>query len=299
MSITQPVVTVIIVTYNSIKHINAALAALFFSYSSGYLKCIVVDNASRDGTADFIASSHPWVNIIRSESNLGFGRGCNLGYQQVSTPYILIHNPDAVIESDSLKILELFLNTHKNAGIVGPAIIENENIIQAAGLMVTPISQFYSLLGFSNAFSQKKIIFPYNLPFQTSWVCGAMMFIRSDLYCQLGGFDPRFFLYFEETDFCRRATQKGYEIWAVGQAIAHHIGGESAKSTEKTMESSCITEHFNQSRFYYFVKHYGWFIGIGTELLIGILQYIRFFYHILFKINISFLQFPALPRDTK
>lgn len=275
MSSTQPPTTAVIVTYNSCGHINNALQALRIAHEAGILDCVVVDNAGGDGTADFIAVAHPWVTLVRSKINLGFGRGCNLGFQQVDTPYVLIHNPDAVVDQQALRTLVDFMDSHRQAGVSAPATIVGGDHLQPAGMLTTPTSILRSALGFRNAMPCQRQITPGCPPFQTPWVCGAVMLIRSDLFRHLGGFDPRFFLYFEETDFCRRVKKAGAEIWAVGQAVAQHQGGACAKSTGQPLESSCIAEHFYPSRFYYLVKHFGWIPAVGAETLVRILHYLR------------------------
>ena len=306
MNTRRPLTTAVIVTYNSRGHINDALAALRVAHEAGSLDCVVVDNVSSDGTADFVAAAHPWVTLIRSGRNLGFGRGCNLGFQQVNTPYVLIHNPDAVLKQQALQIMVDFIETHPQAGIVAPAIVEGERSLQAAGLLTTPASLLRAALGMVDALPDEQRIIPGNPPFATSWVCGAMMLIRSELYRRLGGFDPRFFLYFEETDFCRRAALEGAEIWAVGEAVARHLGGACAKATGQSMESFCISEHYYRSRFYYLVKHFGWVTAVGTETLVWLGQVARHGRNRIagrqslspFTNNRPFLRLPSLPDDT-
>jgi GT2 family glycosyltransferase len=92
------------------------------------------------------------------------------------------------------------------------------------------------------------------------------MLIRSDDFRKLGGFDPRFFLYFEETDLCRRALSDGLELWAVGEATAHHLGATAAKSSgQRLVFGENIADHYFRSRFYYLVKHFGWTAAVLTE----------------------------------
>ena len=306
MSSNRSLTTAVIVTYNSRGYINNALNAFRVAHQADCLECIVVDNASCDGTADFIAANHPWVTLFRSKQNIGFGRGCNLGFQQVQTPYVLIHNPDAVMECKALKALVDFMTNNEQAGIVAPAtIIDGGASSQAAGLMTTPASLLRTAIGFHYPMPKQQQIVPGNPPFLTSWVCGAIMLIRSDLFRRLGGFDPRFFLYFEETDFCRRATQAGAEIWAVGQAVASHLGGVSAISTGQAMASSCIAEHFYCSRFYYLVKHFGWLQAIVTETIVHVLYHVHRIRYRLSGRTLPkergrrpFLRFPKYPKES-
>ena len=268
-------VTVIIVTYESRNIIGNTLGALEEPHKNGYIDCVVVDNNSMDGTPDLVEKNYSWVSLIRSKRNLGYGRGCNIGFKEVHTPYVLILNPDAVIDQKALQILVEFISCNRKTGIVAPAIIEDGKFLQEAGLMTTPLSLIKSTLGINNPMSLSRTITPGGEPFQTPWVCGAVMLIRTSLFKRLRGFDPRFFLYFEETDFCRRALQVGAEIWAVGEAITWHVGGASAKKSKKILVSSCIAEHYYPSRYYYLIKHFGWFSATATETIVFIFQTLK------------------------
>ena len=91
-------VTVIIVTFASQDVVGRTLSALASAHDSGLLDCLVVDNASPDRTREVVASDHPWVGMIASPKNLGYGRACNLGFNEVTTPYVLFMNPDVEIQ---------------------------------------------------------------------------------------------------------------------------------------------------------------------------------------------------------
>ncbi len=282
MTVRQPKVTTVIVTYQSRATIGAALDALFESYQAGLCDVVVVDNASTDGTAEYVAEIAPWVLLIRSDVNLGFGRGCNKGFEHVSTEYVLILNPDASLGVRALEALVSFMDKHPSAGIASPAIQEGDNaVLQAAGLMTTPMTVVRGSIGSSQPFKKRRAIVPGGDPFRTSWVCGAIMLIRTKLFRSLGGFDPRFFLYFEETDLCRRAAECGSEIWAVGSAVAKHIGGASAKAVGGELHSSCLSEHYYRSRFYYLVKHFGWLRALITEATVILAEKLRLMFRVL------------------
>ena len=89
--------------------------------------------------------------------------------------------------------------------------------------------------------------------------------IRTELFKRLQGFDPRYFLYWEETDLCKRADDMGFETWALGTAVAHHVGGVSS-SLDDTRIGGCIAKHYFQSRYYYMVKHHGRLAAMIAEL---------------------------------
>lgn len=276
MSERTPKVTAVIVTYESRETIGPALDALREAHDAGLADAVIVDNASTDGTADYVAQQHPWVTLVRSDENLGYGRGCNQGFEHVATEYVLILNPDAAMDSESLRTLVSFMEDSPQAGITAPAILEGgEDSLQPAGLMTTPGTLLRGSLGSGQPYSDRRPIEPGGEQFRTNWLCGAAMLIRSDLFRALGGFDPRFFLYFEETDLCRRAAEHGAELWAVGKAVARHVGGASAAATGEHTRSSCIAEHYYRSRFYYLVKHFGWARAVGTEAAVVILDVMR------------------------
>lgn len=259
-----PPATAIIVTYRSMATIPATLHQLRECHDAGLLDCIVVDNDSNDGTADWIEREAPWVTVIRSRENLGFGRGNNLGIARARTPYVLFLNPDAAIDAANLRHLLQFFEQHPRAGILGPAICNN-------GVYDQPTLPFptlgatlrESIPGLGGPFVGK-VIDPKDPPYRVDWLCGAVLLARRELLERLHGFDPRFFLYFEETDLCYRARQLGAEIWAVPTAVCTHVAGTSARTTDKRLYRGCIAEHYFRSRFYFNVKHYG---RIGATLV--------------------------------
>jgi N-acetylglucosaminyl-diphospho-decaprenol L-rhamnosyltransferase len=258
-------ITVIIVTYNSCCEIGAALSALAELNRAGDLDCVVVDNRSQDRTAEIVRNSHPWVTLIESPVNLGYGRGLNLGMSRATTPYVLFMNPDAVIATPDIARLRGFLDAHLQVGLVAPAILEGDGQIQYAGVLPTPARIIASAAGGRWTRLQQPIV-KGGAPFRTDWLCGALLLARRQVMEEIGGFDPRFFLYFEETDLCRRVLQRGYELWAVGEAVAFHVGSISAKKTGQPLFASCIAEHYFKSRFYYLRKYYGWLTAAATEI---------------------------------
>jgi len=258
-----PRLSVIIVTFRSRATIEATLAALQPAFEDGLLTCTVVDNDSGDGTYEFVAQRFPWVRAVQSGANLGFARANNLGLEGVDTPYVLFLNPDALIRAESLRRMMAFMDDRPGVGILGPAIRNNGSPGQLAGTFLTPRSVIREALG-----RQPRAYFvsPGVRPFRADWVCGAVMLVRRDLLDRLEGFDPRFFLYFEEMDLSFRARKLGYETWTLGEAVADHQPGTSAQEVQAPMHHGCIGEHFFRSRFYYVRKHFGWKKAVAAEL---------------------------------
>ena len=261
----NPAITMIFVSYNSAETIGDALDSAREGYDAGLTECIVVDNVSQDTISELITNKYPWVEFIQSETNVGYGRGCNLGLERAKTQYVLFMNPDAVLPVDDLKILLDFMNDHPKAGLAAPAIIESKGSYQGAGPLPTPMGLIYKALGIRRKQWQHDPILPDAHACQADWVCGAVMMARRKVIKELQGFDPRFFLYYEETDLCKRVLQSGYEIWTVGQAVARHISGASAQGESKQLFGGCIAQHFFPSRFYYLIKHHGYIPAMIAE----------------------------------
>jgi GT2 family glycosyltransferase len=263
---TKPV-TAIIVTYQSARTIRDALAAARRCHDAGLLDLVVVDNASRDATSEILAREAGWARVLLEPTNHGFGRGCNIGLEHVRGPYTLFLNPDAAIEPPALRTMLEFMEQRAGAGIVGPATLcgsRDHPQLQPTGAYPTPWSVVREAAPFLRRRSSAVTIVPGAPPMRTGWVCGALLMIRSSLARQLGGFDPRFFLYWEEVDLCRRAEHAGFENWVLGTAVAHHVVGASSGGGPRV--GAAVARHYYQSRYYYMAKHHGWLAATAAEL---------------------------------
>ena len=260
-------VTAVIVSYNSRGVIASALESLRSAYDAGIVaECVVIDNHSADATGELVKREHPWCRLLQNHENVGFGRACNLGFERAHTRYVLLLNPDATLAELDLRRLVSFLDTTPAAGVAAPAIREPGGGLQPAGGLLTPRGLLReAVLGTVSA--DRQPIIPGAAPFRTDWVCGAVALLRRSMLEQLGGFDPGYFLYFEETDLWRRAQRAGWELWAVGEAVATHIKAVSASSVGRELYFGCVAEHYFRSRFRYLAAHFGWPSAAGAELL--------------------------------
>lgn len=205
-------VSIIIVTYNSADHIAACLQSVR-SQSGVTFETIIVDNASKDNTQAQLVGHN--VHLIPSAENLGFGRGCNLGFNACSGRYIYLLNPDAQLESkNSLETLCRMMDTHPKWGMAGTLVRS-----PAGNLESFPATEYPGQRHVRRDFSK--------LPGRIAWV-SATMIVRRELYVKLGGFDPEIFLYSEETDFCLRMREIGFEIGHIPEVTITHVGGASA-----------------------------------------------------------------------
>jgi GT2 family glycosyltransferase len=256
-------VTAVVVTYQSEAVIRGALQTLRRSHDRGLLDGVVVDNRSTDDTLGVVRREHPWVRVIEAGGNLGYGRGCNLGILASTTPYVMPMNADASIEPDAVERLLAFLEARPDAALAAPALTGGAEP-QLAGGLSSPSRILVQATGRRIA-SQRELV-PGAPPVEVDWLCGALLVMRASAVRAAGGFDPRFFLYFEETDLCRRLRRRGHTLWAVGQAVAHHAGAASANQAKAPMFAGCIGEHYFRSRYHYLCKHWGVGVASLTEL---------------------------------
>ena len=118
--------TAVIVTYQSAHTVGRTLDAARRCFDAGLLDCVIVDNGSSDGTAALLERAGSWADVVLTGRNNGFGRGCNIGFARVQTPYAVFINPDAVVEPDAIRTMLQFIEARPSVGIVGPAILEGD-----------------------------------------------------------------------------------------------------------------------------------------------------------------------------
>ena len=205
-------ISVIIVTYNSADCIAACVESVLAQTEVAF-EVIVVDNASADDTLARLKNFN--CRIISSPENLGFGRGNNLGFAASSGRYIYLLNPDArLVEKNSLAELCRRMDANPRWGMAGTLVRAADGHAESP-----PATEYPGARHVHRDFSK--------LPGNIAWIMGASMIIRRELYEKLGGFDPGFFLYSEETDFCLRLRELGFEIGHIPEVAVSHIGGAS------------------------------------------------------------------------
>jgi N-acetylglucosaminyl-diphospho-decaprenol L-rhamnosyltransferase len=224
---------IIIVTYNSAAEIGACLDAALASGAD----IVVVDNASRDGTMAEVARRG--VRFISNPDNRGFAGAVNQGFAELMNPYVLLLNPDAVIET-SLEPLRQACDLPGSAG-AGGQLVDAKGMAQA-GFMVrrlptpavlilealllnrfwpgNPVNRHYRCLDWDN--SSRSIV---------EQPAGAFLMVRRAVWQELGGLDEGFCpLWFEDVDFCRRIRDRGFSLYYVPEAVVKHTGGHSIKT---------------------------------------------------------------------
>ncbi|MFI4941580.1 MAG: glycosyltransferase family 2 protein [Burkholderiales bacterium] len=231
-------VTVVSVTFES-----AAIVPVLAKTLDRFLNVIVIDNASRDETAAELSKRLPHTTVIRNPANLGFGPANNQALALVNTPYALLLNPDCDIEIAALEQLLACAARYPAAAIIAPQGWHGEGKPQAS---------------YRQAFYEKRAAQAYRIPdgtCSTKWLHGCCMLVRVDAFRRFGGFDERFFLYYEDDDLCLRALQAGYDCLLEPQAQVLHVGGTSSRPSWRTEFRKHF--HFFRSRHLIIGKYIG------------------------------------------
>jgi GT2 family glycosyltransferase len=236
----------------------------------GSWQVLVVDNASNDGSAERIAASieqygwSSWARVVTASRNGGFAFGNNAGIHlalaDAALPdYVLLLNPDTVVRPGAIPALVEFMDSHPKAGIAG-SLLETPagGVDCSAHTIHSPLSELEggARLGLISRLLADHVVSPplRNQAHPCDWVSGACMIVRRSVIEDIGLMDDRFFLYFEEVDYCWRAKQAGWEIWYVPQARVLHLEGASTgiRAVAKRRAS-----YWYDSRRRFFIKHYG------------------------------------------
>lgn len=228
-----PDVSVILVSFNTRELTVQAIEALHRSIvREGFVvEVIVVDNASSDGSADAVAARFPEVRLIRSETNLGFGRGNNLGASRARGRVLLLLNTDTVTHSGAVETLLDRIDGEQKVGVAGPYLINPDGTFQESRYSFPTVwSTFCTMFWLDVVFRRFRFFAGGRLLHadpeeegDVDVINGAALMIRRDLYELLGGFDPAFFMYYEEFDLCHRVRDAGYRVRYVPSARVEHL----------------------------------------------------------------------------
>lgn len=241
-----------------------------FSY-----EVIVVDNASKDGSAEAMINlfgHNKRIRIIQSLRNLGFARGTNLAYKNSTGEYLFLLNPDAEVTDGALAHLVNYLDEHPEAAVVGPRLVNPDGTLQHSvrrfpGLAtsIAVFSGFHRLLKLRGYLMTD---FDYNREAEVDQVMGAALMTRRRITEELGFLDEKFWLWYEEVDFCKRVIEAGYKVMYYPMSTVMHRKGESFSQMPVFMRKRTVA----RSLIYYFRKHgHFWDVWIISIALPAIL----------------------------
>ena len=222
----------VVVNYNTRDYLLQCLRSLRVD---GVARVVVVDNASVDGSGEALRQSDPDAVLLPMTSNLGYGTAANRGVAAVDSDYVLILNPDAVVEPGTVKVLAAALDRDPGLAVVGPRMEEPDgslypsarcfpNLLDAAG------HAFLGLVLPANRYTRRyrMLDWDHSAPGEVDWVSGACLLARRSAFRAVGGFDEAYFMYAEDVDLCWRLRRAGWRVgYEPGGRVMHSLGASS------------------------------------------------------------------------
>ncbi len=248
----QPDVSIVIVNYNTRELTAQCIDSILADRPQASFEIVVVDNASSDGSADWLEARYPHILLVRSSRNLGFAGGNNLGISASHGRYILLLNSDALVLPGMIDRAVEFLDANPGVAGVGGNLINPDGTFQAGSvdfphllqefLIITKLGQllrpWYPAHG------------PCLEPCRVEWVSGASILLRREAVAHVGFMDERYFMYSDETDLQYRLKQAGWQIYYLPDLNTVHLGGRSSTSWRRR-------PMVYRGKLLFFCKHYG------------------------------------------
>ena len=232
---------VIIVNYNVKYFLKQCLESVYNSTSLENIEVYVVDNDSKDGSVEMVVESFPKVKLIANKKNVGFSTANNQAIKETNADYVVLLNPDTLVQSDSFEKVIKFMDEHPDAGGLGVTMIHGNGkfLPESKRGLPTPEVAFFKIFGFSKIFPKSKKFGKYHLGYldknethKIEVLSGAFMAMRMETLDKVGLLDEDFFMYGEDIDLSYRITQGGYEnYYYPGTTIIHYKGESTKKSS--------------------------------------------------------------------
>ncbi len=235
MSQLSPKLSIIIVNWNTRDLLAACLESLRVVARAIPLEVIVVDNASTDSSADMVSSDFLEFTIIRNKENLGFAAANNIGLRAAKGQFLMVLNSDTELSADAASRMLEFIKMHSDVGMVGPKLVCPDGRLQINGQRFPTFLR--EVMGLTRLFRVFRRYHDKNLAWgredfdantEIDALAGACMLIRREVLDTAGYLDERFFMYYEDADWCLRIKQAGWKIWYLGEAEVVHVWAQSA-----------------------------------------------------------------------
>lgn len=256
-------VTIIIVSHYSARDLKRCLPSIEKA-STSPTPTIVVDNATRDDSVADVVQQFPAVTLIASDVNLGYGKAINLAARQADTPWVLVANPDTEFHAGAIDALVAAAHANPRTGSAGPRIMNEDGSVYPSARAIPSIRngvghalfrRLWQSNPWSDAYLQARKTLQSATPIPTGWLSGACVLVDTALYRDLGGFDPRFFMYFEDVDLGERIHKAGYTNLYVPASVVTHVGGTSTQRYSKRMRAI----HHRSAYLYMAKRHNAWY----------------------------------------
>jgi N-acetylglucosaminyl-diphospho-decaprenol L-rhamnosyltransferase len=248
-----PDVSTIVVTYNALPWVEQALESVRET------ELVVVDHGSTDGTLELVRERFPEVIVLEQE-NKGFGAGNNAGMRAASGSWYLLLNSDAWLEPGALDALVAFAEAHPQAAVVGPRLLNPDRTLQRSVRGFPSVWRIATEYLFLRKLAPRSRAlnafyaggFDHDEPRQAEFLMGSVLLVRPEAVEGVGGFDERYFMFSEETDWCYRLREAGWEVWFYPGAEAVHVGGATTTQNWGPMFREQVRGHLR-----FLAEHHG------------------------------------------
>ncbi|HVO85373.1 MAG TPA: glycosyltransferase family 2 protein [Syntrophobacteria bacterium] len=252
-------IDIVIVNYNSTDYVLECLASIYGVLGGMQAQVFVEDNGSGD-SVERVLARFPEVRLSRNRSNMGFAMAVNKGLKHGTAPYIIVLNPDSRVGAGFVEGVLGYMDDNPGVGILGPKILNADGSTQgSARSFPHPLTALFgraSLLSKwfpNNSMTRRNVRTSESngiIPMEVDWVSGACMVVRRQAVSEVGPLDERFFLYWEDADWCRRMWQAGWKVVYFPQAsVVHHVGGSSGSARSRSLVE------FHRSAYRLFAKY--------------------------------------------
>lgn len=230
--------SVIIVNYNVPYFLEQAILSVKKAIHNIEAEIIVIDNASKDKSVEMMQQKFPDVTLIANKENVGFSKANNQGIKIATGDYVLLLNPDTVVQEDTFEKCIAFMEKHLEAGALGVKMIDGKGnfLPESKRALPTPKIAFFKAFGLSALFPKSPLFGRYHLGHlsenenhEVEVLAGAFMFMRKEVLNKTGGLDETFFMYGEDIDLSYRITLEGYKNYYLADTSIIHYKGESTK----------------------------------------------------------------------
>ena len=265
-------VSAVVVSYNTAELTVRCLSVLVADLAGVRSELIVIDNGSADGSVPAVRAAIPGAVVIESGRNAGFGAANNVGLARARGEFVLLLNSDAFVEPGAVAALIDCLRRHPRAAVAGPRLLNADGSLQRSCFrFVSPIRALLENLWLSRLAGPARWAgdysrWPHDVETDVDWVVGACMLVRRTAYEAVGGFDERFFMYAEETDWQHRMRAAGLGVVFCPAARVTHLGGASGDA-----DRPARNVQFFESLDRYVVKHHGraGLVAVRAAMVVG------------------------------
>ncbi len=242
--------SVVIVSYNVRDYLENCLQSVSRALEGIEGEVFVVDNHSDDDSVEAVRSQYPWVRLIENQENMGFSRANNIAIRESRGEYVLLLNPDTIVEEATLREVLRFMEEHPKAGGAGVMMHNADGSLapESRRALPTPWVSCLKMLGFTKRYYMSHL--PWDQPGRIEVISGAFCFLRKKALDEVGLLDEDFFMYGEDIDLSYRLMKGGWENWYLPYPITHFKGKSTQKSDYRYVHI------FYQAMLIFFRKHY-------------------------------------------